>query len=124
MRSEAIAVLYLQKAKDAKRIYATIIHSKTNCDGFKEEGITFPSSKMQGRLFQEFYNECNVSPSNIAYIEAHGTATKVGDPEEVNAIETIFCKDRHSPLLIGSSKSNAGHPEPASGLLQIVKVCY
>lgn len=122
MRSEAIAVVYLQKAKDAKRIYATVIHSKTNCDGFKEEGITFPSTKMQSLLLQQFYDECNVSPSSVVYIDAHGTGTKVGDSEELSAIEKVFCMDKRRPLLIGSSKSNIGHTEPVSGLLQIFKV--
>lgn len=77
MRSEAIAVVYLQKARNAKRIYATLVHSKTNCDGFKEQGITFPSTEMQSLLFQQFYGECNVSPCSVAYIEAHGTGTKL-----------------------------------------------
>ncbi|KAF7409567.1 hypothetical protein HZH68_003948 [Vespula germanica] len=47
IRIEGVSVAFLQKAKTAKRIYATIIHAKTNCDGYKEEGITFPSNKMQ-----------------------------------------------------------------------------
>ncbi|EFN85168.1 Fatty acid synthase [Harpegnathos saltator] len=122
MRSEAIAVVYLQKAKNAKRIYAYVIHSKTNCDGFKEEGITYPSSETQSLLLQQLYNECNVSPSYVTYIEAHGSGTKANDPIEVNAIEQVFCKNRRNPLLIGSGKSNFGHTEPVSGLLQIFKV--
>lgn len=122
MRSEAVVVVFLQKAKDAKRIYGTLVHAKTNCDGYKEEGITFPSSKMQRQLLEEFYDECGISPSCIKYIETHGTGTKIGDPEEVKAIEKVFCKDKLSPLLIGSVKSNMGHSEPASGLCQIIKV--
>lgn len=122
MRSETIGVVYLQRAKTAKRIYATLVYAKTNCDGYKEQGITFPSSEMQRSLFEEFYSECGISPSSLAYIEAHGTGTKVGDPEEINAVQKIFCKDRNSPLLIGSVKSNLGHSEPASGLCQIAKV--
>lgn len=47
---------------------------------------------------------------------------QVGDPQEVNAIADVFCKDRVSPLLIGSVKSNMGHSEPASGLCSIAKV--
>ncbi|EFN61154.1 Fatty acid synthase [Camponotus floridanus] len=43
MRSDAATVVYLPKAKDARRIYPTFIYGKTNCEGFKEEGITFPS---------------------------------------------------------------------------------
>ena len=48
-------------------------------------------------------------------MEAHGTGTKVGDPQELNSIVDVFCKDRKGPLLIGSTKSNMGHPEAASG---------
>jgi len=38
-RSEAIVAVYLQKKKSAKRIYATVVHSKTNSDGYKDRGI-------------------------------------------------------------------------------------
>ena len=61
------------------------------------------------------YEECGIRPVDITYVEAHGTGTKAGDPEEVNSIADVFCKGRQSPLLIGSTKSNMGHPEPASG---------
>ncbi|KAL0105747.1 hypothetical protein PUN28_015883 [Cardiocondyla obscurior] len=121
-RSETISVIYLQKAKNAKRIYATLVYGKTNCDGYKEQGITFPSSKMQSKLMKECYADCNLSPNDLSYLECHGTGTKVGDPEELYAIETAICKERTNPLLIGAVKSNMGHSEPASGLCQVVKV--
>jgi fatty acid synthase len=47
---------------------------------------------------------------------------QVGDPEELNALDQVFCKGRKSPLLIGSVKSNLGHSEPASGLCSVTKV--
>lgn len=121
-RSEAISVILLQKAKDAKRVYATFVHGKTNCDGFKEQGITFPSSAMQGILLKEFYDEIGIPPTILSYIEAHGTGTKVGDPEEINALDRVFCTGRKEPLWLGSIKSNLGHSEPASGLCSIAKV--
>ncbi|XP_011503081.1 PREDICTED: fatty acid synthase [Ceratosolen solmsi marchali] len=121
-RSEAICVVFLQKAKDAKRIYATFVHSKTNCDGYKEQGITFPSSVMQATLLKEFYEEIKIPPSTVEFVEAHGTGTSVGDPEELNAIDKIFCTNRKEPLYIGSIKSNLGHSEPASGLCSVAKV--
>nr|XP_025034359.1 fatty acid synthase [Pelodiscus sinensis] len=46
----------------------------------------------------------------------------VGDPQEVNGIANIFCQSVREPLLIGSTKSNMGHPEPASGLAALAKV--
>lgn len=115
-------MIFLQKKKDARRIYATIVHAKTNCDGYKEQGITYPSGQMQYELLREFYEECGVNPATLNFIEAHGTGTKVGDPEECNALDKIFCKGRKDPLWIGSVKSNIGHSEPASGLCSITKV--
>ena len=121
-RSEAISIVFLQKAKDAKRVYATFVYAKTNCDGYKEQGITFPSSVMQSVLLQEFYQDCGIPPTILNYVEAHGTGTKVGDPEEVNALDKVFCTGRKTPLRIGSIKSNMGHSEPASGLCSVAKV--
>ncbi|KAI4476277.1 hypothetical protein M0804_013731 [Polistes exclamans] len=120
-RSEAVVVAFLQKAKNAKRIYATICHAKTNCDGYKEEGMTFPSSGLQSTLFRELYNECGVSTTSVSYIEAHCTGTVIGDREEINAIDNIFTTNRTNPLKIGSLKSNLGHAESASGMCSIVK---
>jgi len=121
-RSETISVLYLQKAKNAKRIYATCKHIKVNSDGYKKEGITFPSEHNQSALLMECYKECDILPSYLDYIEAHGTATRAGDPTEIKAIHNVLCKERKTPLMIGSVKSNLGHAEPASAFTQIAKV--
>jgi len=122
MRSDAMTVVYLQKAKNAKRVYATLVYAKINCDGYKEEGITFPSFEMQKILLEEFYEECGISPAELAYVEAHATGTTVGDPAEVMSLDKTLCAKRNTPLLTGSIKSNIGHSEPASGLSQIAKV--
>ncbi|XP_003423914.1 fatty acid synthase [Nasonia vitripennis] len=122
VRSEAAVVIYLQKSRDARRVYATVVNSKVNTDGYKDQGITFPNGNMQNKLMREVYNEAGINPADVTYVEAHGTGTKVGDPQEVNSIAELFCKDRKSPLLLGSVKSNMGHSEPASGLCSIAKV--
>jgi hypothetical protein len=69
--------MFLQKAHDAKRIYATVVNAKTNCDGFKDTGIAHPSGEMQSLLVRQCCEECGVDPSSVEYCEAHGTATKV-----------------------------------------------
>ncbi|XP_062589750.1 fatty acid synthase-like [Saccostrea cucullata] len=121
-RSEGIVAVYLQMKPDAKRIYSTVVHTKTNSDGHKEQGITFPSGEIQKRLLYDVYEEAGVAPNKVVYVEAHGTGTKAGDPQEVNSIVDVFCKDREGPLPIGSVKSNMGHAEPASGLAAVAKV--
>lgn len=122
VRSEVICVIFLQKAKDAKRIYAKVLYSKTNCDGYKTEGITYPAGRIQQRLLSEFYDDVEIDPSTLAYLEAHSTGTVVGDPEECIAMDNIFCKKRKTPLLVGSVKSNVGHAESSSGVVSIAKV--
>jgi fatty acid synthase, animal type len=121
-RAEAVCVYYLQKAKDSKRIYTNLLYSKTNCDGYKEEGITYPSGKMQMRLLEEFYQDINVPPSSVDFVEAHSTGTVVGDPEECRALDIVFCTGRDKPLPVGSVKSNMGHSESTSGACSIAKV--
>ncbi|KAL9890869.1 fatty acid synthase-like isoform 1-T1 [Glossina fuscipes fuscipes] len=123
-RSEAINCLFLQRKRDAKRVYASVVYSKTNCDGYKSEGITYPSGELQEKLLREFYDEIDVRADDLGYLEAHSTGTIVGDPEECKAIDNVLCSQRSTPLLVGSVKSNAGHAEPASGICSLVKVCF
>ncbi|XP_049273436.1 fatty acid synthase-like [Rhipicephalus sanguineus] len=123
IRSETVGALFLQRTSEARRVYARLIHIKANCDGYKNEGITFPSGKQQEQLLREVYAEAKVEPSKMAYVEAHGTGTKVGDPEELGAISSVFCGlGREKPLLVGAIKSNVGHGEAASGLSSLAKV--
>jgi len=75
---------------------------------------------MQNNLLMDFYNECGIRTSCLDYIEAHGI--KVGDIQEVNAINNVFCRNRETLLMIGSIKSNLGYGEPANALSQIAKV--
>ena len=76
-RSEAVCIIFLQKAGDAKRVYAKLVHAKTNCDGYKEEGINFPSRLLQTQLMEKFYEECHMTPASVEFIEAHAPGTKV-----------------------------------------------
>ena len=122
-RAEAAAAIILQKAKDANRNYATILNIRSNTDGFKHAGIACPSGIIQEKLLRETYEQISLDPSKITYIDAHGTGTPLGDPEELEAISRVFCQDkkREKPLLIGSVKSNMGHGEAAAGLCSIAK---
>jgi fatty acid synthase len=65
-RAEALGVLLLQKKKDAKRVYATIRHTKTNADGYKQEGITYPKASTQTKLIRETYNEVGIDRLKVS----------------------------------------------------------
>lgn len=68
-RSEAVVSILLQKRSEAKRIYATVLNTRTNNDGYKPEGITFPSFTAQRRLMKETYSEAGVNPLDVKYME-------------------------------------------------------
>jgi fatty acid synthase len=70
-------VIFLQKASAARRVYATVVNARTNTDGHKEQGVTFPSGQMQKQLIKEVYSEAGINPADVVYVEAHGTGTKV-----------------------------------------------
>lgn len=94
-RTEAVAAIFLQRVSHAKRNYVTVVHAKSNTDGYKEQGITFPLGERQAVLLEEVYREANIDPNTVSYVESHGTGTKVGDPQEAYAITQTFCQNRY-----------------------------
>ena len=117
-------MIFIQKKDVARRAYASILNIRSNTDGFKDNGVTFPSGKVQKKLLEATYAEVDIDPASINYFEAHGTGTAAGDPQELNSVTEIFCQNRGvgNPLLIGSVKSNMGHLEPVAGLASIAKM--
>jgi fatty acid synthase, animal type len=108
VRSETVCAFFLQHLKDSKRVYSKLLYTKVNNDGFKKEGGSFPSRIMQQKLMDEFFLQSKIDPNCVNFVEAHATGTAKGDPEEVAAIDAVFCKNkmRSKPLPIGSVKSN------------------
>ncbi|CAB3220026.1 unnamed protein product [Arctia plantaginis] len=127
-RSEAINVLFLQRAKNALRIYADILHVKSEYVGMIKESTSPKFGFYRGLnntidFLKTFYKEAGISADAIEYFEAFGCATPEVDKVELQAIQELFCKNRdNKPLLIGSVMSNIGYGEAASGLSAITKV--
>ncbi|CAG9830405.1 unnamed protein product [Diabrotica balteata] len=124
VRAETVVSYFLQRESKSRRIYATVLAAKSATDGFKEEGITYPSIEEQFILMRNLYDSINVDPDAIQYVEAHGTGTPVGDIIECESLRKHFCQKRNEPLLIGSVKSNMGHSEVASGLCSLTKAVF
>lgn len=121
----AIVVKELNSAiKDKNHIYGVIEGSGVNQNG-KSIGITAPNSKAQINLLEKVWKENNIDPNEISYVEAHGTATKLGDPTEFNSLKKAFEKftDKKQFCGIGSIKTNYGHTISSAGLLSVIKVC-
>jgi acyl transferase domain-containing protein len=125
--SEGCGVLLLKALSAAQRdnddILGVIQGSGTNQDG-KTNGITAPSSNAQEQLLRQVYTRFGIDPKRITYVEAHGTATPLGDPIEVNALTSVFghAANGRNTCALGSVKSNIGHTGFAAGVAGIVKV--
>ena len=124
VRSEGGVVLVLKTRAAAERdgdhVHAYITGSDVNSDG-RTNGISLPSKVFQARLLEKLYIEQDLDLETLAFIEAHGTGTPVGDPIEAMAIGETLAQRRSKPLLIGSVKTNIGHMEAASGLGGVLK---
>jgi acyl transferase domain-containing protein/NADPH:quinone reductase-like Zn-dependent oxidoreductase/acyl carrier protein len=129
VRSEGGGIFVLkdheQALADGNHILALVAGTNVNSDG-KKSGLTVPSTMAQSALLTEAYAKAGISPSDISYLEAHGTGTPVGDPIEAKALSTALgqLRAKDQPLLIGSIKSNLGHMEAASGVAGLVKAIH
>jgi acyl transferase domain-containing protein/acyl carrier protein len=126
-RGEGCGTVVLKRLSDAvadgDRVLALIRGAAVNHDG-RSSGLTVPSETAQAEVIQQALRNGGIEPSRVSYVEAHGTGTSLGDPIEVNALVGALCADRpgHSPLLIGSVKTNVGHLEAAAGMAGLIKV--
>ncbi|EUC14754.1 type I polyketide synthase [Paraburkholderia hospita] len=127
VRSEGGAFVLLkpldQALADGDTIHAVIAGSGVNSDGYSQGGISVPGAQTQAALLRAVYARANIDPRSLAYLEAHGTGTAVGDPIEAKALMEVAAAGRtpDNPLLIGSVKTNVGHLETASGMAGLVK---
>lgn len=123
---EGVVCIMLKMLEDAisdhDNIYAVIKGSAINQDG-ASIGITAPNAEAQSEVLKLAWERAKVEPETISYLEAHGTATKLGDPVEITGIEKAFSEytDRKQFCAIGSVKSNIGHLDCAAGLAGLVK---
>ena len=112
-----------QAVKDNDHIYAVIKSSAANQDG-KSIGITAPNASAQEAVIMEAWERAEIDPNTISYIEAHGTATKLGDPTEIKGINRAFrhYTNRNQFCGVGSVKSNIGHTLGAAGIASVIKM--
>ena len=120
-------VVVLKRLEDALAdgddILAVIRGSAVNNDGSAKVGFTAPSVEGQVAVISEALAAAAVAPETIGYVEAHGTATPLGDPIEVAALTKAFGlgADETAPIALGSVKSNIGHLDAAAGVAGLIK---
>ena len=108
---------------DRDTIHALIKGSATNNDGKSKIGFTAPSIEGQTAVISEAQEMAGVDPESITYIEAHGTATPLGDPIEITALTQAFQNktEKKGFCAIGSVKTNIGHLNTAAGITGVIK---
>jgi|GEM_PF-699708 amino acid adenylation domain-containing protein len=119
----AIMIKPLENAlKDKDNIYAVIKGSEINQDG-SSIGITAPDADAQADAINKAWLDAGIDPVTISYIETHGTATKLGDPIEIDGITKAFRRYTQNKnfCAIGAVKANIGHLDTAAGLAGLLK---
>jgi iturin family lipopeptide synthetase A len=108
---------------DGDIIHAVIRGSAINNDGSLKVGYTAPGLDGQSEVIVEAQAIAGVSADSISYVEAHGTATALGDPIEVAALSQAFraSTSRSHFCALGSVKSNFGHLDAAAGVAGLIK---
>ncbi|MEU0580177.1 amino acid adenylation domain-containing protein [Streptomyces griseoincarnatus] len=119
-------VLVLRRLADALEagdtVYAVLRGSAVNNDGADKAGFTAPSVQGQAYVIAEAQAAAGVDAASIGFVEAHGTATALGDPIEVQALQQAFgAVEREEPCAIGSVKTNIGHADATAGVAGLIK---
>lgn len=119
-----IAMVVLKRAEDAQRdgdtVYAVIKGSAINNDGGAKVGYTAPSIAGQVDVLARAYRDAGVDSATVGYVEAHGTATEMGDAIELSALTEVFGRT-DEPCSLGSVKANIGHLDAAAGVSGLIK---
>ncbi len=104
-------------------VVAVIRGSAVNNDGSHKVGFTAPSVEGQLEVVSQAYGAAQIDPRSVSFVEAHGTATQVGDPIEVAALSQVFQSETEDRgwCAIGSVKTNVGHLGPAAGVVGLIK---
>ena len=125
---EGAAVLVLKRLSDALAAQDTVLgvirSSGLSSDG-KSPAVNVPQAEGQELAMRRAYADGVVDPQSIQYIEAHATATPVGDATEFSAMARAFA-GRHAalpPIALGSIKALLGHTGWVAGIASLLKVC-
>lgn len=120
-----VGVVVLRRLEDAIEagdpILAVIRGTAVNNDGAHKAGYTAPSIEGQASVIREALAVAGVRPEEIGYLEAHGTATELGDMIEIAALRQVFGSTSEKTCVLGAVKGNVGHLDAAAGVCGFIK---
>ena len=120
---EGSGIIVLEEREHARArhapIYAELLGSRTTCDAYH---ITHPDpdGTQITRAMRLAIEDAGIEPSDIGYVNAHGTSTKLNDEIETKAIMKVFGEHAFNGLLVSSTKSMIGHALGAAGALEAI----
>lgn len=108
--------------RNSMNVLAVLRGSAVNQDG-ASSGLTVPRGSAQQDVIHRALGAADVAPSDIDYVECHGTGTSIGDPIEIKALAAALGAGRSTArsIVIGSVKANIGHLEAAAGIAGLIK---
>jgi acyl transferase domain-containing protein len=121
VRAEGGGLVLLANRALADTYYAELSGSAVNQNGGRSQVITAPHPEAQEELIAAACQDAGITPDRIAYVECHGTGTKLGDPIELSALQNTVARNRSDTCYVGSVKSNIGHLESAAGVAGLIK---
>ncbi|MDQ1350667.1 MAG: hypothetical protein QG657_969 [Acidobacteriota bacterium] len=123
--SDGAGIVVLKRLEEAMadgdHIYAVVKGSAVNNDGSRKVGYTAPALEGQAEVIAVAHQAAGIDPETIGYVEAHGTATSLGDVIEMKALTLAFQTQKTGYCAIGSVKSNIGHLNAAAGVAGFIK---
>ena len=125
--SNGVGVVILKRYEDAIRdndtIYAVIKGSGVNNDGSDKLGFMAPSTSGQIACVRDALTDARVGVDEIGFIEAHGTATALGDVVEMDALKAVYGAgtEKKQFCALGSVKGNIGHTDVVAGIAGLIK---
>ncbi|EWM18241.1 polyketide synthase type I [Kutzneria sp. 744] len=143
MMGEGGGMVLLTRLSDAERkghrVRAVIRGSAVNQDG-RSNGLTAPNRSAQVDVIRRAHAAAQVKAEDIAFVEAHGSGTSLGDEIELGALNDVFGRrgtpqtagasvatelggatGAAKPLLVGAVKTNVGHTHTAAGIAGLIK---
>jgi iturin family lipopeptide synthetase A len=124
---DGVGVVVLKRLADAladrDTIHAVVKGSAVNNDGAGKPGFAAPGVAGQAEVVLNAQRVARVDARTIGYVEAHGTATALGDPVEVAALTRAFRTgtDAVGFCALGTVKGNVGHLDTAAGVIGLIK---
>ncbi|MEW5848271.1 MAG: beta-ketoacyl synthase N-terminal-like domain-containing protein [Myxococcota bacterium] len=121
---EGTVIFALKRLSDAERdgdlIHAVVLGVGGSSDGHGK-ALVAPRAEGQALAMRRAYDDGEVSPHTVGFVECHATGTQVGDASEVRALARIYAGGARSSVALGSAKPFVGHLRAAAGAVGMLR---